>query len=287
MLGSLMLVVATICIAAGSWQIERLIDKHDANDRLRANAHLATSSVAEVLGDTTSDAALADGDQAQFRHVTATGTYRPGGELLVRERTENGVVGYLVLTPLVTDTPDRAVLLVVRGFLPANGDQTPTATAPPAGRVTVTGRVQPTEDRDDRYGQPAGQVRTINIASAADRLGSPVFGGYIELLAGQPGTSQLTAIPDPDLSNPAGGAIEPQHLAYVVQWYLFAALALAAPLVMARADSRRDDPDSSAPPAGLARLAGLSDDIGPPDPSPEELARTARLTDRYGSARRY
>ena len=58
-------------------------------------------------------------------------------------------------------------------------------------------------------------------------------------MSSQPGTAGLIQIPAPDLSNPAGGAIEPQHLAYVIQWFLFAALALAAPFVMARAETRR------------------------------------------------
>jgi hypothetical protein len=45
------------------------------------------------------------------------------------------------------------------------------------------------------------------------------------------------------MSNPAGGAEEPQHAAYVVQWYLFAALALAMPFVLAAAERRRDAED--------------------------------------------
>jgi hypothetical protein len=40
------------------------------------------------------------------------------------------------------------------------------------------------------------------------------------------------------LSNPTGGAAEWQLLAYVVQWYAFAALALLAPFLFSRADVR-------------------------------------------------
>src|SRR6185436_4318639 len=65
---------------------------------------------------------------------------------------------------------------------------------------------------------------SINASEQSSRLGEQVYDGYVELSAGQPGTSGLVAIPEPDLSNPAGGAAEPQHLAYVIQWYLFAAL---------------------------------------------------------------
>ena len=63
-------------------------------------------------------------------------------------------------------------------------------------------------------------------------------------------------LPGPDLSNPAGGAEEPQHAAYVVQWYLFALLALCAPFVMAAAERRRDQagqPVPAAPATSAAR----------------------------------
>src|SRR5262249_5765248 len=95
-----------------------------------------------------------------------------------------------------------------------------------------------------------------------------------------PGTSGLVAIPDPDLSNPAGGAIEPQHLAYVIQWFLFAALALAAPIVMAPADNPRTFGHKQ-------RGDELSD---PPvdtfDEPPDGANSAARLADAYGRAGR-
>jgi hypothetical protein len=59
-------------------------------------------------------------------------------------------------------------------------------------------------------------------------------------------------------------------VAYVIQWFLFAGLALAAPIVMARADA--------------GRPTGEIDDETPA-PTPEQ-ARQARLADRYGRARR-
>jgi hypothetical protein len=81
-----------------------------------------------------------------------------------------------------------------------------------------------------------------------------VWPAYGVLIGGQPGTESLTVIPNPDLSNPAGGAVEPQHAAYVVQWFLFAALALAAPFVLATAERRRDAVDGR--PSLDDRLAG-------------------------------
>jgi cytochrome oxidase assembly protein ShyY1 len=139
--------------------------------------------------------------------------------------------------------------------------------------VTITASTHGPETRDDAATELSDrQVESINPAQQAARLDVPVYDGYAALQAGQPGTRGLTAIPAPDLSNPAGGALEPQHFAYVIQWYLFALLALAAPVVMARAESRQQ-------PTGE-----IDDDVATAEPTSAEL-RAAKLADRYGHAR--
>lgn len=272
-----MLVVAAVCVLAGTWQIHRFVQKHDANGELRANARLAPTDVSTVLASTTAPDRTRSGDAVRYRRVTARGDYDPTGQVLVRAQTVAGSVGYLVLTPLRTSGP---TLLVVRGFVAADGDRTPTVPSPPSGVVEVSGRVQPSDTVDDRFGrEPAGQVHAVNGVQAAARLGRPVYDGYVELAGGAPGTQGLTVIPAPDLSNPAGGAVEPQHVAYVAQWYLFAVLALAAPLVMARAELRRQDDPLEAP-------VQAWDEPAPAPPEDEaERIRTAKLAERYGGRR--
>jgi cytochrome oxidase assembly protein ShyY1 len=277
-LGALMLVVAIACVAAGTWQIARFQQKLHENDALRANAHLGAVGAGRVLplvgaGRTPSD------DDIEFRAVTATGRYDAAAQTLVRSRTLGDNTGFLVLTPLRTAA---GTLLVVRGFLdqPSAGG-VPTPPDPPTGTVTVTARTHGPESRHDAAAQlTANQVESINPSEQAARIGGPVYNGYVELEPGQPGTRGLTAMPKPDLSNPAGGALEPQHFAYVVQWYLFAALALAAPFAMARAETRSQratDIDEF----GDAELAEPT----PAAPPTADELRAAKLVDRYGHAR--
>ncbi|HEY2041530.1 MAG TPA: SURF1 family protein [Jatrophihabitans sp.] len=240
-----MLVVATICLLAGTWQISRFDWKHRTNHELRSNNGDQPASVSAAMGP--ANAPTATGLTLQFRHVAATGHYLPGHQVLVRGQTVNGDVGYLVLTPFQTDS---GVLLIVRGFVPqtATATVTPTVPAAPSSTVTITGRMQPAETKADKFGKlPSTQVESINPADQAARIGQPVWNGYAELLDGQPGSTGMTVIPAPDLSNPAGGADEPQHAAYVVQWYLFAGLALAMPFVLAAAERRRDGPTPTQP----------------------------------------
>ncbi len=265
-LSALMLVVALACVGAGTWQIMREIQKHDANSELRHNAHVPAASADSVLPLVGAGPGPAD-HAVQYRSVTATGSYDGAHQALVRQRTVNGDTGYLVLTPLHTS---NATLLVVRGFVSGTSSEVVSAPPPPAGQVSITGRVQPAETRADQAAAlPRGQVESINPGEQATRLATPVLNGYVELLDGQPGTAGLTTIPAPDLSNPAGGAIEPQHIAYIIQWYLFAALAIAAPLVMARAEQRRETHElgEQTQPASDAEIVA------------------ARLADRYGRPR--
>jgi cytochrome oxidase assembly protein ShyY1 len=238
-LSVLMVVIAAVCVSAGTWQIARYEQKASANSELRRNAHSTTDPVASVL-PVYSEAPAMTRDQLEFRRITATGTYDVTGQAAVRERQVNDDTGYYILTPLHTST--GVTLLVVRGFISndtwtATGGRIP---APPAGPVTVQGRVEPADTGSDKAAElPRGVLDSINVGDEVGRSGARTYDGYATLDDGQPGTSGLTTIPPPDLSNPAGGALEPQHLAYVIQWYLFAALALAAPFAMVRADRKR------------------------------------------------
>ncbi|MFN2518341.1 MAG: SURF1 family protein [Jatrophihabitantaceae bacterium] len=271
-LSVLMLVVAAGCLAAGTWQIARLHGKAGANDELRRNAHAAPVPPAEVLPLVGARGAPPRAHQVQFRAVRLTGTYDANHQGLVRQRTVDDDTGFFVLTPLRTD---RGTLLVVRGFISDSGATVaaPAIPAPPSAVVTVIARVQPGEARHDQAGRlRGGQLVSINPVDQAGRLGGQVFDGYAELRAGQPGGAGLTAIPSPDLSNPAGGAIEPQHVAYIIQWYLFAVLALAAPVAMVRAETRhRDERDVDQAPATAEQT-----------PYAPEHDRAAKLADRYG-----
>jgi cytochrome oxidase assembly protein ShyY1 len=271
-LSVLMLLLACVCVLAGTWQIVRLEGKVGANDELRHNAHAATVPVAGVL-PLVGVGPRPQAHKIQFRTVQLTGSYDAAHQGLVRQRSVDDITGFLVLTPLRTA---EGTLLVVRGFIPdaASTVAAPPLAAPPSGTVTVTARLQPAESRHDQAAALGDrQLESINPRDQAGRIGGPVFDGYGELLGGQPGTAGLTVIPKPDLSNPAGGAIEPQHIAYIIQWYLFALLALAAPIAMVRAETRqRDDRDFDQSRGPVAEQA--------PDPPAQD--RAAKLADRYG-----
>ncbi|MDQ0786231.1 SURF1 family protein [Streptomyces sp. B3I8] len=173
-----------------------------------------------------------------YRRVTARGTFDTAHEVVVRRRTNtDGEVGYHVLTPFVLD--DGKVLLVNRGWVPADGAQTefPKIPAPARGELTVTGRLMPDQTTADSgiknvKGLPDRQVMLINSRVEAGRLGRPVLGGYVELTAPKPKGDSPELIPDPDHSD-----IGP-HMAYAVQWWLFSAGVPVGWVVLARREAR-------------------------------------------------
>ncbi|MEO8888151.1 MAG: hypothetical protein ABI429_02505, partial [Jatrophihabitantaceae bacterium] len=150
-------------------------------------------------------------------------------------------------------------------------------------------------------------IDSINPVQQAVRLHAVVYQTYLTLNADQPGTAGVSVLPEPDLSNPAGGAYEAQHFAYIIQWYLFALLALAAPFAMSRSERREarqrflgidtGDEELGVEPAAdrLQLSAGASAGgvlatrepgtlVRRDGPTPERWQQAARLADRYGRA---
>ena len=73
------LALVAAMVTAGFWQISRLQDKRDRNDRVAARTALAPVDV-QGLAEPGSFDTVSD---LEFRRVTATGRYLPADEVLV------------------------------------------------------------------------------------------------------------------------------------------------------------------------------------------------------------
>lgn len=208
-------------VKLGFWQLHRHESRVAHNELISASL-----AAAPVPFDRLSSPGHAPAEDDQFRAARATGRYDTGHEVVVRQRTgaDEKSIGYFVVTPLIRD--DGSAVLVNRGWIEAGGDLTrfPDVPAPPRGKVTVTGRVMADETSavsgiKDKRGLPPRQVMLINSRRQAAALDRPVLRGYLQLTAAAPESAgrQPQPIPEPDHSS-----IGP-HLAYAVQWWLFAA----------------------------------------------------------------
>lgn len=223
------LLLAVVCVALGTWQLDRLGQQQARVDLLERNLSGPPVAVEEVLA-----VGRDPREKHQYTRVRARGSYSARDQLLVRTRPFEGQVGFYVLVPLLTDA--GPAVLVNRGWIPDGPTATaqPEVPAPPGGTVTVTGRVRPSEDPSSTGTPPPGQVSRIDVAAIARTLPYRVYGGYLDLTAERPQPDEAPALlPPPE---PDGGV----HLAYAFQWYLFALMALGGYVVLARREAAEE-----------------------------------------------
>ena len=238
-------VVAASCVLLGRWQLHRLESRHAANDLVTRNSAAPPAPPAELLVvDRGPDRAH------QWRRVRASGRYDTAHQLLVRNRPYDGSFGYHVLVPLVTER--GPALRVDRGWVPngPSASEPPDVPAPPAGRVTVVARLRPSEPASTTGTPPAGQVTRIDVSTIRQALPYPVYGGFGELTRELPAPRRAPALlPLPEQS-------EGPHLAYAVQWFLFAGLALGGYVVLARREAADREAAAGGRPAVVAVRVG-------------------------------
>ncbi|WP_082801273.1 SURF1 family cytochrome oxidase biogenesis protein [Herbidospora cretacea] len=235
------LLVIPAFVFLGRWQFGRYESRSAAEDRNSTNL-----SAPPVPFETLTSVGGAVPEKDKYRRVTATGTYDAAHELLVRRRTQNTQVGFYVLTPL--KTPGGAVL-VNRGWVKAGAtaDSRPDVPPPPGGQVTLTGRLRPAETTETtgiihREGLPEGQILLIDDRSLGGVVGSPLYGGYVDLIEQQP-ISENAPEPVPAPEAGGGGGL---NLAYGVQWWLFIGVAIGGWILLIRRElhDRRQTTDN-------------------------------------------
>jgi cytochrome oxidase assembly protein ShyY1 len=184
-------------------------------------------------------------DAHQWRRVRATGHYDVAHTLLVRNRNLNGANGYDVVVPFVTDA--GPAMLVNRGWVAVDesvaGGVPNKIPASPPGHVTVLALLRQSELPSTTGTPPAGQVNRIDVSTIRKGLPYPVYGGYAQLTREQPRPAHSPVLlPLPELT-------EGLHIAYAVQWFLFAVMALGYFGLLARreANERRAVAEGRAP----------------------------------------
>ena len=222
---------AVACVVAfvslGLWQLDRHDQRADRNATVEARAELPALPVTVALDE--SD----DPDDLRFRTVSASGTYGER-DLLVDNRSRDGLPGSWVLTPLTLD--DGSTLVVNRGFQFADGGTVQPEPAP-RGDVAVEGTVTTWEGegcgvRTDDAGIPVGMA-CLRQSAAEETFGADVLPVVVQSQVSQPPPPDLLLpVPAPELD--AG-----PHRSYAVQWFVFAALTALTYLLILRRVARR------------------------------------------------
>jgi surfeit locus 1 family protein len=200
----------------GRWQLERAEVNREIEQRF--DRALGQPALDRPPGS-------ADVDAHRFRRITLSGRYRADVQVLLDNMTRDGRVGYEVLTPFAVNGFDRLVV-VNRGWVPAaaSRDELPDIGLADAA-VTLRGRI----DRLPRAGLRLGAEaepsdRPVVVMSYPDfddletALGRELF--PFQLLLEQSADSGYLR----DWAAPRD--LDDRNLAYAVQWFALAALAL-------------------------------------------------------------
>lgn len=223
-LTTLLVLAATGVMARlGMWQLDRLAERRAFNTRVQAQLDAAPL---ELSGESLKG----DLVNMEYRQVRVTGQYDHRQEVALRNQVHDGQWGVNLITPLLIDGSQEAVL-VDRGWIPAedyeSGDW---SKYDEPGRVTVEGVIRRSQDRAD-FGprqdptpapgqEPLQAWNFVNINNIQPQIGTPLLPVYVQ------------QAPDPAWhgppfrSQPALELSEGSHLGYAIQWFGFAALLL-------------------------------------------------------------
>ena len=219
---ALVLVLVVVMVNLGLWQLRRLDERREANAAVLRGAR-TTADLDATLS--------ADADEvgvATYRRVRVRGTFDPSRELLVRFRTNDGLPGYDVVTPLVT-RPGVAIL-VNRGWRPLEIE----GTATHQGEVVVIGLLRADEGDPVRLARDDGRVvvSALHSAKLASAVGYDLYPGWLQLATPDDPSSFPQPLPSPD---PSDGP----HFTYALQWFAFAIIAVVGWFFLARSSARR------------------------------------------------
>ena len=220
-----MLIAVPLFATLGAWQLDRAGQKEALRERLAARWDAPSSPLP----------ASPDWSAVEHRRVTLSGSYVAARQFVVGDRVHRGRRGVHVITPL-RRTDGGGELLIDRGWL-VDGAHVP---APPAGPVTLTGRVA--------LPQPPA-LELGPAAPAGDPWRAPWSrldpGAYARVAGVAPLPAALLLDPDQadgfvrDWARPVGGLAPALHVGYAVQWFAFAVLAAGFWLMHAVRRGRR------------------------------------------------
>lgn len=229
----LVLGVVVGMVALGFWQLRRLDERRDRNDLIEARAALDPEPVGALVDPGH------DGDPIRFRAVTGAGTYGDDATTSVRT-TQNGASGGWVVSILELGAASGGSrsgsaassgvggaerVAVLRGFVGTSPDGSIAEPAPPSGVVEVRGVAVPI-DRLERVARNAVERLAANWPGVL-----PVV---VQQAQSDPADADiLVPVPPPELG-------DGPHLAYAVQWFLFASVVVAGYPFLLRRRARDD-----------------------------------------------
>ena len=201
----LCLLGVVLMVNLSMWQLGRLSDRREFNSEVHERSSLETVNISELD--------LSDPPAVQWRSAGAIGTYDPSEQVLILNRSQNGVAGLNVVTPLILD--DGRAILVNRGFIALSA----TPPSAPLGTVRVLGTVQISDQRTSGQATQASGEQSeffrLDIARLEEQIDYELLPVALVAKASEPSEEPTIApINPPELS-------QGPHMSYAIQWLIF------------------------------------------------------------------
>jgi surfeit locus 1 family protein len=215
-LATLLVFVGTaFCIRMGIWQLDRL------KQRRAFNTQVETMRAMEMLDLNQSIPAAIS--TMEWRAVTVTGEYDFEHQVTLRNQFNGAEYGYHLITPLRFS---GGVVLVNRGFIPADGNAAPSdwRKYDEAGQVTVTGQIRLGQQKPAFGGVADVESSHLDVWNNLDVNRIVAQSPYSMLpVFIQPNEIEGDDIP-PIPFQPEVELTEGPHFGYALQWFSFAAI---------------------------------------------------------------
>jgi surfeit locus 1 family protein len=236
------LVLTAVFIRLGMWQLDRLQERRTENTLI---ASRIIAPPVELTG------AQIDVDANEYRRVTVRGNYDHNQEIVLRNRSRNGVPGVDVITPLRIADSDQSIL-INRGWVPLlQYDEAVLAQFRLVDDVAIEGIIRNTQPRRSSLGAedkvPSdGPLRSwfrLDIERIREQVPYPLLPFFVEQLPRE-------GAPDLPFPQPNIQLNEGSHLSYAIQWFSFALILVCgyAALVVTRNQSQAQDQRSTTNP---------------------------------------
>jgi cytochrome oxidase assembly protein ShyY1 len=224
LLSHLLVVVLIFAMAMlGLWQLRRLDEKRTLNDQITSRADEPAVDVETLIFD--------DPDEVEFRHISAEGSYLPGEDTRVTNRSVDGTAGDWIVSILELD--DGAMVAVNRGFIPRSQIPQTDTYATPIGDIELLGYLQDSISGgvqgvpEAALSEAPPEMNRLDIGLVESISGVELSPMWIQIASSNT-SGDLAPVPVP-LPDPGEG----NHMAYAVQWFLFTAIAVGGyPLVL-------------------------------------------------------
>ncbi len=206
------LLAIVFCVRLGFWQFDRYQLRHD----ITQNIKVALSQEAMQLSSSTQKEADA------WMKVSIEGRFEPTFQKLFRGHYFQERYGLEVLSLFIPSDSEVAPIWVDRGWIETNQDAATTTKIPepPRGNVTIEGILRKYDDASASSGiffaLPAPRIGRIDELSLQEVFSGETFHKYLKLQKSA-SNSGLAITP---LTPPGEGP----HLAYAIQWWIFALL---------------------------------------------------------------